>query len=47
MFALYTDYPATVFQNAKYAWDEEEQEGQVIAMRKYIISFIADVKGWL
>ena len=47
MFALYTDYPATtVFQNAKYVQDEEEQEDEVIAMRKYI-SFIADVKGWL
>lgn len=47
MFSLYTDYPATtVFQNAKYVQDDEEQEDEVIAMRKYI-SFIADTKGWL
>ena len=47
MFALYTDYPATtVFQHAKYVHDDEEQEDEVIAMRKYI-SFIADAKGWL
>jgi len=46
MFTLYTDYPATtVFQHAKYA-DDEEQEDEVISMRKYI-SFIADTKGWL
>ncbi len=47
MFALYTVYPTTtVFQNAKYIQDDEEQEDEVIAMRKYI-SFIADAKGWL
>lgn len=47
MFALYTDYPATtVFQHAKYVQDDEEQDDEVIAMRKYI-SFIADAKGWL
>lgn len=47
MFTLYTEYPATtVFQHAKYADDEAEQEDEVIAMNKYI-SFIADGKGWL
>lgn len=47
MFALYTDYPATtVFQHAKYVRDDDEQEDEVIVMRKYI-SFIADTKGWL
>lgn len=47
MFALYTDYPATtVFQHAKYTQEDEEQEDEVIAMRKYI-SFIADARGWL
>jgi len=47
MFALYTGYPTTtVFQHAKYVQDDEEQEDEVIAMRKYI-SFIADAKGWL
>ena len=47
MFVLYTDYPTTtVFQHAKYVQDDEEQEDEIIAMRKYI-SFIADAKGWL
>ncbi|WP_257574723.1 hypothetical protein [Hydrobacter penzbergensis] len=47
MFTLYTEYPATtVFQHAKYADDEAEQEDEVIAMNKYI-SFMADGKGWL
>ncbi|MCH5684085.1 hypothetical protein LWM68_07255 [Niabella sp. W65] len=47
IFSLYTEYPATtVFQHAKYADDEAEQEDEVIAMNKYI-SFIADGKGWL
>ncbi len=47
IFKLYTDYPATtVFQHAKYVQEDEEQEDEVIAMRKYI-SFIADAKGWL
>ncbi len=47
IFTLYTDYPATtVFQHAKYVQEDEEQEDEVIAMRKYI-SFIADAKGWL
>jgi len=45
-FTLYTDYPATaVFQHAKYV-EDEEQDGEVIAMEKYI-SFIANAKGWL
>ena len=47
MFTLYTEYPATtVFQHAKYADDEAEQDDEVIAMNKYI-SFMADGKGWL
>jgi hypothetical protein len=47
MFALYTDYPATtVFLHAKYVYDDEEQEEEVIAMSEYI-SFIADANGWL
>lgn len=47
MFAIYTGYPTTtIFQHAKYVQDDEEQEDEIIAMRKYI-SFIADAKGWL
>ncbi len=47
MFSLYADYPATtVFQNAKYVYNEDESYNEVISMEKYI-SFIAGTKGWL